>query len=78
MPPRPWRFEKQEKYQERKPRDRFTFDMLREYLGHLGLAPFDEDFSVPPGTSAWMVERTGPVLPIQQEFTLAAARQHMG
>jgi hypothetical protein len=38
----PFPFEKVERYQERRVRDRFTFDMLKEYLGHLGLSPFEE------------------------------------
>lgn len=72
----PFAFEKLEQYQARKVRERFTFDMLREYLLHLGLAPFQEDFYLPPGSSAWLVEKTGPVAPSQKEYTLAQAREH--
>jgi hypothetical protein len=71
----PLPFEKQERYQARKVRDRFTFDMLEEYLHHLGLSPFQEDFYLPQGSSAWLVEKTGPVVPAQKEYTLAQARE---
>jgi hypothetical protein len=72
----PFAFEKQEQYQARRVRDRFTFDMLQEYLRHLGLLPFEEDFYLPEGAPAWLVERTGPVAPTHQEYTLAQAREH--
>jgi len=73
----PFPFEKLEQYQARRVRDRFTFDMLKEYLHHLGLSPFEEDFYLPEGSSAWLVERTGPVLPTQKEFTLAQVREDL-
>ena len=74
----PFAFEQVEKYQEKRVKDRFTFDMLRDYLRHLGLSPFEEDFYLPRGAPAWMVERTGPVLPTQRDYTLAEAREHCG
>jgi hypothetical protein len=70
----PFPFEKREQYQARRVRDRFTFDMLEEYLHHLGLSPFEEDFYLPAGAPAGLVERKGPVLPYQKEYTLAQAR----
>lgn len=70
----PFPFEKLERYQERRVKDRFTFDMLEEYLGHLGLSPFEEDFYLPEGAPAWMVEKRGPVFPTHEEYTLAQAR----
>jgi hypothetical protein len=48
----PFPFEKPEQYQARRVRDRFTFDMLREYLRHLGLSPFEEDFYMKESTLA--------------------------
>lgn len=72
----PLPFEKLEPYQARKVRDRFTFDMLKEYLQHLGLSPFQENFYLPPSSSAWLVEKTGPVAAAQKEYTLAEAREH--
>jgi hypothetical protein len=71
----PFPFEKMAQYQARRVKDRFTFDMLKEYLHHLGLAPFSEDFYLPDGAPAWLVERKGPVLPNHEEFTLAQARE---
>jgi len=73
----PFPFEQLEQYQSRRVRDRFTFDMLKQYLHHLGLAPFEEDFYLPEGGPAWLVERVGPVLPTQKEFTLAQVREEL-
>jgi len=71
----PFPFEKVEQYQTRRVRDRFTFDMLKEYLHHLGLSPFQEDFYLPEGAPAWLVERSGTFVPAQTEHTLAQARE---
>ena len=71
----PFPFEKVEQYQARRVRDRFTFDMLKEYLHHLGLSPFEDDFYLPQGAPAWLVERTGTFVPAQTEYTLAQARE---
>lgn len=73
----PFPFEKLERYQERRVRDRFTFDMLKEYLSHLGLAPFEESFYLPEGAPGWRVEKTGPVVSTHEEFTLAQAREDL-
>ncbi|MFL5346800.1 MAG: hypothetical protein ACJ8AT_18620 [Hyalangium sp.] len=70
----PFPFEQVEQYQARRVRDRFTFEMLKDYLRHLGLAPFDEDFYMPPGTRAWLVQKTGPFTTVGQEYTLEQAR----
>ncbi|MDY7225727.1 hypothetical protein [Hyalangium rubrum] len=72
----PFSFEKVEQYQARRVRDRFTFDMLKQYLHHLGLAPFEEDFFLPEGAPAWLVEKSGPVAPTHEELTLAQAREN--
>ncbi|MDY7228848.1 hypothetical protein [Hyalangium rubrum] len=71
----PFPFEKVERYQARRARDRFTFDMLKEYLHHLGLSPFEEDFYLPDGAPGWLVEKTGPVASTHQEYSLAQARE---
>jgi hypothetical protein len=73
----PFPFEKLEQYQARRVRDRFTFDMLKDYLRHLGLHPFEEDFYLPQGASAWLVQKTGTFVPAQTEYTLAQARELM-
>ncbi|MBN1205962.1 MAG: hypothetical protein JXB05_13680, partial [Myxococcaceae bacterium] len=70
----PFPFEQLEQYQARRVRDRFTFEMLKDYLRHLGLAPFEEDFYLPPGTCAWLIQKTGTFAPGHREYTLEEAR----
>jgi len=70
----PFPFEQVERYQERRVRDRFTFEMLKDYLRHLGLSPFEEDFYLPPGSCAWLVQKTGPFTTVGREYTLEQAR----
>jgi hypothetical protein len=70
----PFPFEQVERYQARRVRDRFTFEMLKDYLRHLGLAPFEEDFYMPPGSCAWLIQKTGPFGTTLQEYTLEEAR----
>jgi hypothetical protein len=70
----PFPFEQVEQYQARRMRDRFTFEMLKDYLRHLGLAPFEEDFYLPPGTCAWLIQKTGPSTTVGKEYTLEEAR----
>ena len=70
----PFPFEQVAQYQTRKVRDRFTFDMLKDYLRHLGLSPFEEDFYMPPGSRAWLIQKTGPFAPGHKDYTLEEAR----
>jgi hypothetical protein len=70
----PFPFEKVEQYQSRKVRDRFTFEMLKDYLRHLGLYPFEEDFYMPEGAPAWLVQTTGAFTPKQRDYTLEEVR----
>ncbi|WP_224368839.1 hypothetical protein [Hyalangium versicolor] len=70
----PFPFEQVEKYQARRLRDRFTFEMLKDYLHHLGLAPFNEDFYLPPGSRAWLIQKTGPFTTVGREYSLEEAR----
>jgi len=70
----PFPFEQVEQYQARRVRDRFTFEMLKDYLRHLGLAPFEEDFYLPPGSCAWLLQKTGPFATVGREYTLEQAR----
>jgi len=70
----PFPFEQVERYQARRVRDRFTFEMLKDYLRHLGLSPFEEDFYLPSGSSAWLVQKTGPFTTVGREYTLEQAR----
>jgi hypothetical protein len=70
----PFPFEKLEQYEERKVRDRFTFEMLKDYLHHLGLSPFEEDFYLPDGAPAWLVRKTGAFTSKQGGYTLEQVR----
>jgi hypothetical protein len=70
----PFPFEQVERYQARRVRDRFSFEMLKDYLRHLGLSPFEEDFYMPPGSRAWLVQKTGPFTTAGREYTLEEAR----
>ncbi len=70
----PFAFEQVEKYQERRVRDRFTFEMLKDYLRHLGLSPFEEDFYLPPGSQAWLIQKSGPFVTGGKAYTLEEAR----
>ncbi|KFE63560.1 hypothetical protein [Hyalangium minutum] len=70
----PFPFEQVKQYQARRVRDRFTFEMLKDYLRHLGLSPFEEDFYLPSGSCAWLVQKTGPFTPTGPEYTLEEAR----
>ncbi|MBN1204676.1 MAG: hypothetical protein JXB05_07105 [Myxococcaceae bacterium] len=70
----PFPFEQVEQYQARRVRDRFTFEMLKDYLRHLGLSPFEEDFYMPPGSRAWLIQKTGPFDTFGREYTLEEAR----
>jgi hypothetical protein len=73
----PFPFEKLEQYQAPRVRDRFTFDMLKDYLRHLGLSPFEEDFYLPASAPAWLMERKGPVSPTHKEYPLAQVRENL-
>jgi hypothetical protein len=70
----PFPFEQLEQYQARRVRDRLTFEMLKDYLRHLGLVPFEEDFYMPPGSRAWLIQKTGPSTTVGREYTLEEAR----
>jgi len=70
----PFPFEQVEQYQARRVRDRFTFEMLKDYLRHLGLSPFEQDFYMPPGSRAWLIQKTGPFTTVGREYTLEEAR----
>ena len=71
----PFPFERLEQYKAKRIKERFTLEMLKEYLRHLGLSPFEEHFYLPDGAPAWLVERKGPALPHEEEYTLAQARE---
>lgn len=72
----PLPFEEAESYTAPKIRDRFTLDLLSNYLKTLGLTPFEEDFYLPSNSSAILVEKNGPFLKGVKEYTLEQARQN--
>ncbi len=67
-------FEDTDRYLLRKKRDRFTPEMLSQYLAALGISMFDPDFYLPEGTSATLIEKVGSFAPDSQEFSLEEAR----
>ncbi len=72
----PFSFEDIESYKKRRIKDRFTFEMLKEYCAHLGLRPFDEDFYLPSyNNKAVLIEKEGPCAPGLKEYTLEEARR---
>lgn len=73
----PLPFEETERYRARRVRDRFTMEMLRDYLQALGIRAFDEAFYLPPeDNSAVLLEQTRRRSPHLKEYTLAEARAH--
>ena len=52
-------FEEVEKYGAKKIRDRFTGEMLDNYLNHLGVAAFDEKFYAPSNTGSILARKLG-------------------
>jgi hypothetical protein len=71
----PYEFEDVEQYKARRVRDRFTPEMLREYLLQFGVDAFNEDFYVAtPEKPAVLFERTYPRYPDVEECTLEEAR----
>lgn len=64
----PFSFEDTSRYESRRVRDRLTPELLAHYAAELGVRPFDEGFFKPAGSI--LVERSGPVAPLLQEFNL--------
>jgi hypothetical protein len=53
----PLPFEEVEKYKEKLVRNRFTPEMLQRYLLHYGIDYFNDDFYMPEGSKAYIIER---------------------
>lgn len=70
-PPLP--FEDPARYRARRVRDRFTWELLRDYCAALGVRALDERFYAPSGT-ATLIEKVGPTFPGSKEYTLAEAQ----
>jgi hypothetical protein len=56
----PLPFEDVEKYKEKFARNRFTPEMLDKYLKEFGIDFFNEDFYMPPGSKAYIIEQVRP------------------
>jgi len=69
----PQPFEDIEAYNASSIRERFSFELLRNYLGALGVSAFDDDFYCPTGESI-LVEVTGARDHPLPEYELADAR----
>jgi hypothetical protein len=52
----PLSFEDVEKYKEKLVRNRFTPEMLQQYLLHYGIDFFNDDFYMPEGSKAYIIE----------------------
>ena len=71
----PLPFEREEAYHARRKTDRFSLDLLAEYLEHLGVHAFDASWYMPPGEQALLVAKHGPASERLREFTLAEAQR---
>ena len=66
-------FERPEWYKTRQIRDRFTPEMLDEYLRHFGIQFFSPDF-YNVAQPAFLISKEGPVAPGLKEYSLQEAR----
>jgi hypothetical protein len=75
----PFPFERRESYNARRKIDRFTFEMLKQYLGELKIRPFERDYFLPSGSGrAVLVEFSGKIPPSARDVSLAEARKLNG
>jgi len=75
----PFPFDTTESYSSRRKTDRFTFDMMKQYLGMLGIRPFERDYILPSSSeSAVLVELTGNLPPSARDVSLDEARRLNG
>lgn len=66
----PFHFENLSNYKNREVKERFTGELLESYLNDFGISPFNEDFYMPSGTKASLVEKSGPSAPGMQQFSM--------
>lgn len=69
----PFDFEQLERYKTRQIRDRFTPEMLDEYLQHFGIHFFSPDFYEVP-QPAYLITKEGPCAAGMKEYSLDEAR----
>jgi hypothetical protein len=55
----PFPYEEVDRYKAKKIRDRFTGEMLDNYLNHLGISAFDEQFYAPSNSSSILARKLG-------------------
>lgn len=73
---KPFPFEETDRYQSKRKKDRFTFDLLKHYLEQFGLSPFEEDFYLPSShPSATLVELSGNLPPTSRDVSFEEARK---
>jgi hypothetical protein len=65
----PLPFEDVEKYKEKFARNRFTPEMLDTYLNECGIDFFNEDFYMPHGSKAYIIEQVR--LPFENEVPMS-------
>jgi hypothetical protein len=71
----PYSFEITERYDAPRKRDRFTHEMLVDYLRHFGIDAFDEAFyRSNNGCTAYLVHIEGPPLPGNEEHPLSLSK----
>jgi hypothetical protein len=71
----PFPFENIEKYNERFARNRFTPEMLDRYLNEFGIYFFREDFYLPSGSKAYIIEKIRPPYENERSKTLEEMRK---
>jgi hypothetical protein len=70
----PLPFEDIEKYKEKYARNRFTPEMLQKYLLHYGIDYFNDDFYMPPGSKAYIIEHVRDKYEHEETKTLQQRR----
>ncbi|MCB0008567.1 MAG: hypothetical protein KDE04_19005, partial [Anaerolineales bacterium] len=71
----PLPFENAGQYLLKRVRDKFTFEMLEEYLAAMSLFPFDESFYLPPGNERAILATTSAKFrPDARDISLEEAR----
>ncbi len=74
----PFPFEETQQYKAERIQERFTIDMLQQYLQALGLAPFNEHYYLPAGNqSAVLIEKKGELSPVVKIYSLEEVQSMM-
>lgn len=73
----PFPFEDLERYKEKYARNRFTPEMLDKYLKEFGIDFFNEDFYMPPGSKAYIVEQIRDPYPNEKPISLEERRKEL-